>query len=92
MRINERVGDYEVVDLLKYLLSEECQLRQSKLSITAPKLKNSFTIRRSWRTRISKTPCFRSRGEDRCPWFHRCVAVWDAMRTSYQAVMGGAEP
>ena len=79
-----------VVDLLIYLLSEECQLETVKALNTAPTLKLLYqnpVIRSNVNLQNSLLQIARGRPMPVVP---QLRAVWDAMRPSYQAVMGGA--
>ncbi len=79
-----------VVDLLKYLLSEECQLETVRALNTAPTLKSLYqnpVILSNVNLQNSLLQIARGRTMPVVP---QMRAVWDAMRPSYQAVMGGA--
>ena len=80
----------DVVDLLKYLLSEECQRETVKALNTAPTLKvlyHSPEVMGNENLQNSLLQIARGRSMPVVP---QMRAVWDAMRPSYQAVMGGA--
>ena len=80
----------ELVELLKYLLSEECQLETVKALNTAPTLKalyHSSEILSNENLQNSLIQIGRGKSMPVVP---QMRAVWDAMRPSYQAVMGGA--
>ncbi|MGA3244441.1 MAG: extracellular solute-binding protein [Bacteroidota bacterium] len=79
-----------VVDLLKYLLSEQCQLETVKSLNTAPTLKALYhhpDILANENLQNSLLQIARGKSMPVVP---EMRAVWDAMRPSYQAVMGSA--
>jgi maltose-binding protein MalE len=78
-----------VVDLLKYLLSEECQLETVKALNTAPTLKSlnqNPAILSNVNLQNSLLQIARGRSMPVVP---QMRAVWDAMRPAYQSVLGG---
>lgn len=79
-----------IVDVLKYLLSEECQLETVKELQTAPTrkslYKNPFILsNENLQNSLLQIKLGRS-----MPVVPELRAVWDAMRPGYQAVMGRA--
>ena len=79
-----------VVELLKYLLSEKCQLETVKALNTAPTLKALYRhpdILSNVNLQNSLLQIARGKSMPVVP---QMRAVWDAMRPSYQAVMGKA--
>jgi maltose-binding protein MalE len=79
-----------VVDLLRFLLSPECQLETAKELNTAPTRKTLYMHPDIISNAILQNSLLQiSRGKP-MPVVPEMRAVWDAMRPSYQAVMGGA--
>lgn len=79
-----------VVELLKFLLSEDCELETVKALNTAPTRKSLYKhpdIVSNENLQNSLLQIARGRAMPVVP---QMRAVWDAMRPSYQAVMGGA--
>jgi maltose-binding protein MalE len=79
-----------VVDLLKYLLSEECQLETVKELSTAPTLKALYRSPEILANENLQNSLLQIARGKSMPVVPQMRAVWDAMRPSYQAVMGGA--
>jgi maltose-binding protein MalE len=79
-----------IVDLLKYLLSEECQLETAQALNTAPTLKSLYTRPEILSNEILQNSRLQIERGRAMPVVPQMRAVWDAMRPAYQAVMGGA--
>lgn len=79
-----------VVDLLKYLLSEECQLETVKSLNTAPTLKVLYKNAEILANENLQNSLLQIARGKSMPVVPQMRAVWDAMRPSYQAVMGKA--
>lgn len=80
----------EVVELLRYLLSEECQLETVKTLNTAPTLKALYRSPEILSNENLQNSLLQIARGKSMPVVPQMRAVWDAMRPSYQAVMGGA--
>jgi len=80
----------EVVDLLHYLLSEECQLETVRTLNTAPTLRALYHHPDILANENLQNSLLQIAREKPMPVVPEMRAVWDAMRPSYQAVMGGA--
>jgi maltose-binding protein MalE len=79
-----------VVELLEFLLSEECELETVRALKTVPtrlSLRNHPDIVRD---EILQNSILQIAYGKPMPVVPQMRAVWDAMRSSYQAVMGGA--
>jgi maltose-binding protein MalE len=79
-----------VVELLKYLLSEECQLETVKALNTAPTLKALYRHPDILSNENLQNSLLQIARGKSMPVVPQMRAVWDAMRPSYQAVMGKA--
>jgi len=79
-----------VVDLLKFLLSEECQLETVKSLNTAPTLKALYRHPDILANENLQNSLLQIARGKSMPVVPEMRAVWDAMRPSYQAVMGSA--
>ncbi len=79
-----------VIDLLEYLLSDECQLETAKALNTVPTKKSVFTHPDIVSNEILRNSILQIERGKPMPVVPEMRAVWDAMRSSYQAVMGGA--
>lgn len=79
-----------VVELLKYLLSEGCQLETVKALNTAPTLKVLYHHPDILANEILQNSLLQIARGKSMPVVPEMRAVWDAMRPSYQAVMGSA--
>jgi maltose-binding protein MalE len=79
-----------VVDLLKFLLSEQCQLETVKALNTAPTLKALYRAPEILANENLQNSLLQIARGKSMPIVPQMRAVWDAMRPSYQAVMGGA--
>jgi arabinogalactan oligomer/maltooligosaccharide transport system substrate-binding protein len=79
-----------VVDLLKFLLSEECQLETVKSLNTAPTLKVLYRHPDILANENLQNSLLQIARGKSMPVVPQMRAVWDAMRPSYQAVMGSA--
>lgn len=80
-----------VVELLKYLLSEECQLETVKALNTAPTLKVLYRHPDILSNENLQNSLLQIARGKSMPVVPQMRAVWDAMRPSYQAVMGKAK-
>ena len=81
----------EVVELMKYLLSPEVQLTYTKQFDTIPTRKDLYedpAVRDNPLVRMSE---YQMEVGRTMPIVPELRAVWDAMRPSYQAVLGGTE-
>jgi maltose-binding protein MalE len=79
-----------ILDLLKYLLSEECQLETVRALNTAPTLKSLYLNSEIISNEILQNSRLQIERGRAMPVVPQMRAVWDAMRPGYQAVMGGA--
>lgn len=79
-----------VLDVLKYLLSEENELETVKELNTAPTLKSLYQNPAIVDNEILKNSLLQILRGRPMPVVPEMRAVWDAMRPAYQAVMGGA--
>lgn len=79
-----------VLDLLRFLLSEENQLETVRLLNTAPTRKALYIHPEVMSNEILKNSLLQIRRGRTMPAVPEMRAVWDAMRPGYQAVMGGA--
>jgi maltose-binding protein MalE len=80
-----------IVDLLKYLLSEQCELETVRALNTAPTLKSLYDNPEIRSNEILQNSLLQIERGRPMPVVPQMRAVWDAMRPSYQAVMGGAK-
>lgn len=91
--INVNVPDTKipvVLDVLRYLLSEQCQLELVERLNTAPTRKDLYTNPIVASNEILRNSLEQIRRGRSMPVVPEMRAIWDAMRPSYQAVMGGA--
>lgn len=91
--INVNVPDSKlpvVLDLLKYLLSEQCELELVKSLNTAPTRADLYHNPEVESNEILRNSLEQIRRGKPMPVVPEMRAIWDAMRPSYQAVMGGA--
>jgi arabinogalactan oligomer / maltooligosaccharide transport system permease protein len=79
-----------IVELLRYLLSEECQLETVRALNTAPTLKSLYNNPEILSNEILQNSRLQIERGRSMPVVPQMRAVWDAMRPGYQAVMGGA--
>ena len=79
-----------IIDLLKYLLSEECQLETVRALNTAPTLKALYKNPEIVSNEILQNSLLQIQRGRAMPVVPQMRAIWDAMRPGYQAVMGGA--
>ncbi|MCX6143240.1 MAG: extracellular solute-binding protein [Ignavibacteriales bacterium] len=79
-----------LLDLLKYLLSEECELETAKALNTAPTRRSLYRHPEILSNEILQNSLIQITHGKPMPVVPQMRAVWDAMRPSYQAVMGGA--
>jgi maltose-binding protein MalE len=92
--INVNVADRKlpvVLDLLRYLLSEQNELELVRTLNTAPTLKALYSNPEVESNEILRNSLIQIRHGRSMPVVPEMRAIWDAMRPSYQAVMGGAE-
>ena len=80
----------KVLDLLKFLLSEENELETTRALNTAPTLKSLYSNPLLVKNEILQNSLTQIRLGRSMPVVPEMRAVWDAMRPGYQAVMGGA--
>jgi maltose-binding protein MalE len=80
----------KVLDLLKFLLSEENELETTRALNTAPTLKSLYGNPLLVKNEILQNSLTQIRLGRSMPVVPEMRAVWDAMRPGYQAVMGGA--
>ena len=80
----------KVLDLLKFLLSEENELETTRALNTAPTLKSLYNNPLLVENEILQNSLTQIRLGRSMPVVPEMRAVWDAMRPGYQAVMGGA--
>lgn len=80
-----------IVDVLKYLLSEECQLETVKELQTAPTRKSLYSNPVILSNENLQNSLLQIRLGRSMPVVPELRAVWDAMRPGYQAVMGRAK-
>ncbi|MBI4428814.1 MAG: extracellular solute-binding protein [Ignavibacteriales bacterium] len=79
-----------VLDVLRFLLSEENQLETTRELKTAPTLKVLYSSPEVRSNEILQNSLVQIRYGRPMPVVPEMRAVWDAMRPGYQAVMGGA--
>lgn len=79
-----------VVDLLKFLLSEENQLETVRALNTAPTRKSLYSFPEILSNQNLQNSLLQIARGKPMPVVPEMRAVWDAMRPGYQAVMGGA--
>ena len=79
-----------VLDLLKFLLSDENQLETVRILSTAPTRKAIYTHPDVVSNEILRNSLLQIQRGKPMPVVPEMRAVWDAMRPGYQAVMGGA--
>jgi maltose-binding protein MalE len=79
-----------VIELLKFLLSDECELETTKALDTAPTRKALYHNPFVMSNEILQNSLLQIAHGKAMPVVPEMRAVWDAMRPSYQAVMGGA--
>lgn len=79
-----------VIDLLKFLLSEENQLETVRILSTAPTRKALYSHPDVVSNEILTNSLVQIQRGKPMPAVPEMRAVWDAMRPGYQAVMGGA--
>src|SRR3989338_1739773 len=77
--------------LLQYLLSEECQLETVRALSTAPTLRSLEHHEAIGSDDILLNSLLQIKRGRTMPVVPEMRAIWDAMRPSYQAVMGGAK-
>ena len=80
-----------VVELLQYLLSEECQMENVRGLDMAPTLRSLYSSPVIRQNEILRNSLLQISHGRAMPVVPQMRAVWDAVRPSYQAVMGGAE-
>jgi maltose-binding protein MalE len=80
----------KVLDLLRFLLSEENELETTRALNTAPTLKSLYDNPLLVKNDILQNSLAQIRLGRSMPVVPEMRAVWDAMRPGYQAVMGGA--
>ena len=80
----------KVLDLLKFLLSEENELETTRALNTVPTLKSLYSNPLLVKNEILQNSLTQIRLGRSMPVVPEMRAVWDAMRPGYQAVMGGA--
>lgn len=79
-----------VLDVLRFLLSEDNQLETARELNTAPTMKALYQRREIAENEILKNSLLQIRRGRPMPVVPEMRAVWNAMRPGYQAVMGGA--
>ena len=92
--INANVADEKlplVVEVLTYFLSEENQLETVRRLNTAPTRKSLYAHPEILSNEILKNSLIQIQRGRAMPVVAEMRAVWDAMRPSYQAVLGGAK-
>lgn len=92
--INVNVGPEKlplIVDVLQYLLSEECQLETVKDLNTAPTRKSLYSNPFILSNENLQNSLLQIKQGRLMPVVPELRAVWDAMRPGYQAVMGRAK-
>jgi len=80
-----------VIDVLKYLLAPENQLETAKLLTTMPTWKSLYDDPFIKNDEILKNSQIQIDHGRAMPVVPELRAIWDAMRPSYQAVLGGAK-
>lgn len=80
-----------VLALMRFLLSEECQLETSLTLNTAPTRKRLYETPEIQGSEIIRNSLLQIRYGRPMPVVPEMRAVWDAMRPGYQSVMGGAQ-
>jgi maltose-binding protein MalE len=79
-----------VLDVMKYLVSEECQIEIFRELNTAPTLKILYSHPEITSNEILTNSLLQIKHGKPMPVVPEMRAVWDAMRPGYQDVMGGA--
>jgi len=79
-----------VLDLMRFLLSEENQLESVRLLMTAPTRTSLYSHPDVTSNEILNNSLLQIQRGKPMPAVPEMRAIWDAMRPGYQAVMGGS--